>query len=445
MTEWCNYKLGEFLKQYRNTHMVEDDVEYGQITISKTNTISFREKKIGKHIGRKRQFFIDLKKHPHTLIFTRQGVADGSIGLAPLEVDDCIATENMPMFSVDVSKVHPALLSYLLQTDDFRRMVKKLTPTGSAQKAIHERDLLELEFLLPKDLDYQSSVVEEIDRIKGHIESLEVLIDGDLHWLSHLRQTVLQEAIEGKLTAEWRKQNPELISGENHASELLDKIRAEKDRLIKDGKIPQEKPLSLTTNEKPFDLPEEWAWCSLNDISDFTNGKAHEKFVTSKGKYILVNSRFVSTSGRVVKYSSKSLTSLSKGDIAIVMSDVPTGGALARCFYVDRDDVYTLNQRIGGIKVNKHIYDKFVLYLLNRNNYFLQFDDGKKQTNLRKNQILCCPMPVPSYEEQKEIVRRVDKLVATIVELEKQVSDRKEQSELLMQSVLREAFEHSHV
>ena len=52
-------------------------------------------------------------------------------------------------------------------------------------------------------------------------------LENQLSMLRQLRQAMLQEAIEGKLTAEWRKQNPKLISGENHASQLLEKIRAD--------------------------------------------------------------------------------------------------------------------------------------------------------------------------------------------------------------------------
>ncbi len=66
--------------------------------------------------------------------------------------------------------------------------------------------------------------------------------------------------MQGKLTEEWRKQNPDV----EPASELLERIRAEKERLIKEGKIKRQKPLpEITEEEKPFDLPDGWECCRL--------------------------------------------------------------------------------------------------------------------------------------------------------------------------------------
>lgn len=68
MTEWKKVKLKEVLKQYRNTHRVEDK-NYKQVTISQTGEVSYRGTKHGSQIGRKRQFIIDLKTHPNTLAY----------------------------------------------------------------------------------------------------------------------------------------------------------------------------------------------------------------------------------------------------------------------------------------------------------------------------------------------------------------------------------------
>jgi len=105
MSKWQTVELGDFLKLYRIEHRVQDQTIYKQVTISKTKGILFRGEKQGKNIGRKRQFLIDLDTYPNTLLFTRQGVFDGSIGIAPIEVNQCIVTENMPMMSVDTSIV----------------------------------------------------------------------------------------------------------------------------------------------------------------------------------------------------------------------------------------------------------------------------------------------------------------------------------------------------
>lgn len=120
---WKKVKLKQILKQYRIEHLVQNDIEYKQVTISKYDGVTFRGTKIGKEIGRKRQFIIDLKKHPNTLMFVRQGVQDGSIGIAPLEVDGCIATENMPMFSIE--GINLEYLKFLLKSPYFYDELKK--------------------------------------------------------------------------------------------------------------------------------------------------------------------------------------------------------------------------------------------------------------------------------------------------------------------------------
>src|SRR5690606_10940311 len=87
--------------------------------------------------------------------------------------------------------------------------------------------------------------------------------------ITALKQAVLQEAIQGKLTEEWRKQNPDV----EPTSELLKRIKAEKAQLIKDKKIRKEKPLPpITEDEIPFELPDGWVWCRFVDIAEIARG-----------------------------------------------------------------------------------------------------------------------------------------------------------------------------
>ena len=87
----------------------------------------------------------------------------------------------------------------------------------------------------------------------------------------------------------------------------------------------------------------------------------------------------------------------------MVMSDVPKGNALAKCFLIDEDDKYTLNQRICVIREKKS-NNEFLIYILNRNRYYLSFDSGVGQTNLKKEEVLNCPLFIPtSLEEQTQI------------------------------------------
>ena len=149
----------------------------------------------------------------------------------------------------------------------------------------------------------------------------------------------------------------------------------------------------------------------LRDLVDFRNGKGHEKDIASDGKYIVVNSKFISTNGEVKKYANKQICPLYINDILMVMSDLPNGRALAKCFLVTEDDKYTLNQRIGAFHVKDEsvITTRFLLYVLNRNQQLLRYDNGVDQTNLRKDDILDILIPIPSLEEQERIVAVLDR------------------------------------
>ncbi len=162
-----------------------------------------------------------------------------------------------------------------------------------------------------------------------------------------------------------------------------------------------------------------WEEKRLGEIAKFWNGKAHEQDVSTNGKYIVVNSKFISQNGDVKKYSDSQLSPLKQDDIAIVMSDIPGGKAIGKCFLVDKDDAYTLNQRIGGIK-SKEIISPFLIRILSRNKYFLKFDNGVSQTNLRKDEILKCPVIAPMRQEQQTIANFLESVDDWIENLQSQ-------------------------
>ena len=145
-----------------------------------------------------------------------------------------------------------------------------------------------------------------------------------------------------------------------------------------------------------------WKLHSIEELFIFKNGKAHENVIDEEGKFILINSKFISSNSQVVKRTNKNLSPLKIDDLVFVMSDVPKGKALGKFFYVDKDGLYTLNQRIGLLQI-KTGNPKFMYYLLNRNRHFLSFDNGVGQTNLRKDDILECPLLIPDLDEQNEI------------------------------------------
>lgn len=152
-------------------------------------------------------------------------------------------------------------------------------------------------------------------------------------------------------------------------------------------------------------------WKTLEEVAHFANGKGHEKDISENGKFIVVNSKFISTDGLVAKYSDSQICPLFKDDILLVMSDLPNGKALSKTFIVDEDERYTLNQRIGAITVKdkSEMWPKFLHYYLDRTPQLLKHDNGVDQTNLRKGQILEVKVPILPLQKQEHIVSILDK------------------------------------
>lgn len=164
------------------------------------------------------------------------------------------------------------------------------------------------------------------------------------------------------------------------------------------------------------EFTEEWENHVLQDTVTFSNGKAHENCVNEDGDYILVNSKFVSTNGQIQKRVTSQLSPLCKSQFVMVMSDLPNGKALAKCYYIEEDNKFTLNQRICSFSAKNGNISKFLMYQINRNKYYMRFDDGINQTNLKKNEVLSCPVFIPSIKEQEKIatlLHLIDERIAT--------------------------------
>lgn len=178
-----------------------------------------------------------------------------------------------------------------------------------------------------------------------------------------------------------------------------------------------------------------WEKKYLRDLVEFRNGKAHEQDISEDGKYIVVNSKFISMEGEVIKYSDSQICPLEFGEITMVMSDVPNGKALAKCFFVDENDRYTLNQRICALKAIS-IEPRFLQFILNRNRYYLLFDSGVGQTNLTKDEVLNCPLKVPSSrEEQKKILNFINSINSKIDFAKNQIQQTQEYKKGLLQNM----------
>ena len=194
--------------------------------------------------------------------------------------------------------------------------------------------------------------------------------------------------------------NDKLETLKNHKKGLLQNL------------FPQEGQTTPNYRFPEFMNDGDWEIKTVSEVAYYENGKAHEQHIIINGKYKVVNSKFISTDGEVVKYTNEALCLANINDTLMVLSDVPNGRAIAKCFYVDKNNTYTVNQRICKLKP-LDINGKILYYLLNRNPYFLAFDDGVKQTNLKNDDVLNCEIVLPKKTKiQKEQQKIADCLLA---------------------------------
>lgn len=196
-------------------------------------------------------------------------------------------------------------------------------------------------------------------------------------------------------------------------SQKLDILQDHKNGLLQ-NLLPQEGEITPKFRFNEFEKNGDWDETTLTEVADYENGKAHEQDIAEDGEFIVVNSKFISQDGKVKKFTNTAFCLATKGDVLMVLSDIPNGKAIAKCFLVEEDNRYTVNQRICRL-TPRNLNSKILYYLLNRNPYFLAFDDGVKQTNLRNEDVLNCPLLIPNdpKEQQKiaDTLSSIDELI----------------------------------
>ena len=444
MNDWRKIKLGEFLEPYRQEHIIENEQIYRQATISKNHGVSFRGSKFGKDIGRKRQFVIDLQTYPNTVLFTRQGVLDGAIGIAPLEIDQCVVTENMPLLSVNIKIIEIKFLRKLLLSQYLFDKIRLLTVVGSAQKSIHEKDLLNIEIELPT-LEIQKKECIKFDALDVYHKVLKDELKYQQNLIKKLRQQLLQEAIEGKLTAEWRTQNREV----EPASELLAHIQAEKAQLIKEQKIKKQKNLPpITETEKPYVLPDGWVWCRLGEVTcGFQYGTSSKSMESGKIPVLRmgnIQKGEINWNGLVYSNDDNETETfqLKEGDLLFNRTnsrELVGKTGLYRGEQVSIFAGYLVRFQMAG-KCDSE-FTNYVMNSLLHSEWCNEVKtDAIGQSNINATKLSKFRFPLPPLPEQQAIVAKVDKMLALCDQLENQISSNQSHAEQLMQAVLTEAF-----
>ena len=387
-------------------------------------------------------------------IYGKQNFHKGAFGVIPTELDGFSSSGDLPAFDVD-SRCLPEWIYYWFKTDNrYLQLAKHAKGVGSQR--VNVKSFLQEKIALPS-LKQQSQIIDKINKRKLTAESFKTEQTTQATLLSQLRQAILQEAIEGKLTADWRKENPVRKGDPDYDAEsLMEKIKAEKEKLVKEGKIKKQKTLApIKAEEVPFDLPEGWVWTRLGEVTELiTKGSSPNwqgvpyvekgkgiRFITSKNvgfyKIDFTDETFVDE--RFNQIEPRSV--LKNGDI---LTNI-VGASIGRTAIYDLDDNANINQAVCILRyTHKYVIKLFFLHWMNSPiviNKMHEDEFAPGRANLSMLNVASFLFALPPLAEQQAIGDRVEKLLSMVDELEKQVSERKEQSEQLMQAVLREAFE----
>lgn len=304
-------------------------------------------------------------------------------------------------------------LKYCLDSGYFQVKVLK-EATGTAQKGFYLNQLAESLIPLPP-LEEQHRIVAKIEELLPYIERYgkaeEHLTTLNITFPEALKKSILQEAVQGKLVP----QNPD----DEPASVLLERIKAEKQKLIKEGKIKKEKPLApITEEEIPFEIPDSWCWCRLSDIcQSITDGDHQPPPQVPKGKPFIVISN---VSGGKIDFSNtryvpeeyyKNLDfnrKPTKNDILFTVT-----GSYGIVMKVDTDREFCFQRHIALLKPFLVDTD-FLVHWLKTPLVFKQCKEkatGTAQKTVGLTSLKNIIIALPPLAEQKRIVAKIEEII----------------------------------
>ena len=225
------------------------------------------------------------------------------------------------------------------------------------------------------------------------------------------------------------------------ASELLKRIKVEKEKLIKEKKIRKEKPLPpITQEEIPFELPEGWVWCRLGEIIELIMGQSPSGHTYNKVGNGLPFFQGKKEFGAIYPNGNSTWCSepkrISKANDILISVRAPVGDVNLS------DKEYAIGRGLSIIRVfsEKHLYYWFLFYLLRaeQNNWK---GKGSFFSAINRNLIENKIIPLPPLAEQKAIVEKVETLMQKVSAMEEEIKQSDQNAQMLMQAVLKEAFE----
>ena len=439
---WKKTKIGQFLFERKGKYQPDDEIITGLKRIDK---IGFSG---NFHIATKSSKTNMILVKPGDLVISGINVSKGALGIYAGK-ENITATIHYSSYTFDTGQINVEYFKRFLKSPEFVRSLQEQVK-GGIKTEIKAKHLLPLEIDLP-DIEEQQRIVSHFQSVETEGEELQEEIACQKNLLKKLRQQILQEAIEGNLTAEWRQQNPDV----EPAGELLLRIQAEKEQLIKDKKIKKQQPLPpISDAEKPFDLPDRWVWCRTgNLLNKFSTGPfgsmLHKSDYVPKGYPLvnpanIINGVIVSSGKMMVDQKTKERLSkyiLRTGDLVIARR-----GNLSKCAIVrEQEDGWLCGTGSFFIQPSKYISNKFFIKTYKSSFFQKQLAEisiGQTMANLNQKILNGSIFPLPPLPEQKAIVAKVEKLLVLCEQMETQITASQIHAKQLMQSVLKEVFSH---
>ena len=375
------------------------------------------------------------------LIFA--AAASGSLGRTHYINDKFITSDLCFILTPKDSKKYPINLKfYHFVFNSLKDEIVKNTKSGTSKESINQSNLRN--YKIPYfAIDKQNLWIDKLVNTKSIKEDLEFELSSGQSLLKQLKQTILQEAIEGKLTEKWRAKNPDIGT----AKELLAQIKIEKEKLIKEKKLKASKPLApINEDEILFDIPQSWEWCRLGEVCNYGSSSKIEPKDIKEDTWILDLEDIEKESSKLLckirgneRNSSSTKSVFHQFDVLysklrpyldkVIVADengVCTTEILPLTFYINIDSYYAM-------------------YALKRKDflkYVNSLTKGMKMPRLGTDDGKNALFPLPPLEEQKEIVATIEKFFAICDELEAEINQNKTKVDNLMATVLKEAFEN---
>ena len=355
----------------------------------------------------------NFNSHGHYSIIGRQGALCGCVNI---EKGKFYATEHAVV--VDTYEILSSLFMYYFLT----ALNLNKYATATAQPGLAVSNVLEVMCPLPP-LNEGEHIIEKLSVLIPLIENYNVIqekqdiLNDSIK--EQLKKSILQEAIQGKLVPQ--------IAEEGRAQELLEQIKAEKQKLVKEGKLKKSalndsvifrgddnkycekigKSVQYIDEEIPFEIPESWVWVRLENCISLLSGRDLEPSQYNDNKrgfpYITGASNFKNGTLYVNRWTNSPITIATKGSLLLTCKG--TIGAMAF-------------NNIGAIHIARQVR-AIEAYLINLQyiRYYLQFNINALEKNansmipgISRNTILKMLFPLPPLAEQKRIVEKVNQL-----------------------------------